>query len=46
MMLCVNGVTWFRMFTAYRKFKWKRTLFESKSMNRLLKRAKKHQKTL
>lgn len=46
MMLCVNGVTWFRMFKSYRKFKVKRKLFKSKSMDNLLYKTKKHEKTL
>lgn len=46
MMLCVNGVTWFRMFKSYRKFKKKRKLFKSRSMDNILYTSKKHQKTL
>ena len=46
MMLCVNGVTWLRMFKSYRHFKKKRKLFKSKSMDNLLYNAKKHEKTI
>ena len=46
MMLCVNGVTWFRMFNSYRKFKKKRKLFKSRSMDNILHHSKKHEKTL
>lgn len=46
MMLCVNGVTWLRMFKSYRKFKKKRKLFKSRSMDNILYNTKKHEKTM